>query len=96
MDLSNKGFVQSELDKCILIYSDAIFIVFIYDTIHASTNTGSIEEEIKSIRIWQDKQCHSFELRDEVKVGDFLAYEFNDRETLNIISVLVSNGLSLV
>ena len=49
-----------------------IYIVYVYDKIISVTNSKDIEEEIKVLVIQQDKQCHSFELRDEDEVGDFL------------------------
>ena len=70
--LLERGLVQSEMDKCLFMKSDMIFLLYLYDKILAGPNAKSIEEDIKGLRIQQDKQCHPFELRDEGEVGDFL------------------------
>ena len=44
MDLSNKGFVQSELDKWLFMKSEIICIVYLDDTIIDGPKTKAIEE----------------------------------------------------
>ena len=45
---------------------------YIDDTILAGPDTKTLEEVIKSLGISEEETCHTFELRDEGEVGDFL------------------------
>ena len=47
-------------------------VVNVDDTIFAGPNTDVIEELITGIGAQNDEQLHTFELRDEGEVGDFL------------------------
>ena len=45
------------MDKCLFMKSYMICLVYRYDTIISGPNDKAIEEEIKGIGVWQDKQC---------------------------------------
>ena len=70
--LCERGFVQSELDKCLFMKKDMICVVYVDDTILAGPSSDALEELISSLGIADDEQRHKFELRDEGEVGDFL------------------------
>ena len=49
-----------------------ICVVYVDDTIIAGPDSAAIEELIHSLGVAKDEQRHTFELRDEGEVGDFL------------------------
>jgi hypothetical protein len=51
---------------------DMICVVYVDDTILTGPDAQAIENVIKSLVIKKDDQMHTFELRDEGEVGDFL------------------------
>ena len=51
---------------------DMICVVYVDDTIFASSDSNDIEEVITGLRAQNETQRHTFELRDESEVGDFL------------------------
>ena len=64
--------MQSIMDPCLFMKQDMICIVYVDDTIIAGPNSTAIDALITSLGIQKDGQAHSFELRDEGEVGDFL------------------------
>jgi hypothetical protein len=51
---------------------DCICSVYVDDTIFTGPNALLLERDIKSLGVREDKCNHSFQLRDECEVGDFL------------------------
>ena len=49
-----------------------ICVVYVDDTILAGPDINAIEEEIRGLGVSKDEQRHTFQLRDEGEVGDFL------------------------
>ena len=49
-----------------------ICVVYVDDTIIAGPDANEIEELIASLEVAKDNQQHTFEVRDEGEVGDFL------------------------
>ena len=70
--LLERGFVQSEHDQCLFIKKDMICVVYVDDTILAGPDAEALDKVISSLGIADDEQRHTFELRDEGEVGDFL------------------------
>ena len=70
--LLERGFTQSILDPCLFMKKDMICVIYVDDTIIAGPDSVAIDELIKSLGIKKEDQVHSFELRDEGEVGDFL------------------------
>ena len=70
--LMERGFKQSEIDKCLFMKDEMICVVYVDDTIIAGPDTKKIEELITSLGIAKEEERHTFELRDEGEVGDFL------------------------
>ena len=63
---------QSEIDKCLFMKGDLIFLVYVDDKILAGPNVDNINKEIQGLGVSTNNQVHSFQLRDEGSVGDFL------------------------
>ena len=63
--LLERGFVQSELDKCLFLKKDMICVVYVDDTILVGPDSTALEELIFSLGIADKEQRHSFELRDK-------------------------------
>ena len=63
---------MSEHDACLFMKKDIICVVYVDDTILCGPNAEDIEREIKSLGVSDDEHRHSFQLRDEGEVGDFL------------------------
>ena len=76
------GFVESKMDKCVFINSSIICLFYVDDTILSGTNEKYVAEDIKGLKIRQDKQRHSFELCDEGYVGDFLGIRIEQQKDL--------------
>ena len=70
--LLERNFVQSEVDQCIFMKGDLIFLVYVDDTILAGPNMDDINKEITGLGVSDEDQVHSFQLRDKGQVGDFL------------------------
>jgi hypothetical protein len=65
---------------------DCICILYVDDTIFSGPDALLLEREIKSLGVKEDQGDHSFQLRDEGEVGDFLGkiIQKNKRELLSI------------
>ena len=70
--LLEQGFIQSDIDKCLFMKGDMICLIYVDDTILCGPNLDDINKEIKGLGVAGDNQKHSFQLRDEGQVGDFL------------------------
>jgi hypothetical protein len=70
--LLERGFTQSEIDPCLFMKKDCICVVYMDDTIFAGPDASLLEREIKSLGVKEDQCEHSFQLRYEGEVGDFL------------------------
>jgi hypothetical protein len=66
------GFTQSEIDPCLFLKKGCICVVYVDDTIFAGPDAKMLEQEIRSLGVASDECDHSFQLRDEGEVGDFL------------------------
>ena len=66
--LKERGFVQSELHKCLFMKKNMICVVYVDDTIIVGPDSSAIEDMIKSLVIVSEEQCNVFELRDEGEV----------------------------
>lgn len=60
-------------------------IVYVDDTIFAGADANLLEEEIRILGVSDSKQRHSFQLKNEGKVGAFLGIQITktDKCTLN-------------
>ena len=70
--LLERGFRQSELDPCLFLKENMICVVYVDDTIISGPDSSKIEELITSLGVQKEEQRHTFALRDEGEVGDFL------------------------
>jgi hypothetical protein len=70
--LKQRGFIQSKHDTCMFLKQYLIFIIYVHDTIFAGPDELKIAEEIAGLGISKYETQHSFQLRDEGEVGDFL------------------------
>jgi len=73
--LLERGFIQSQLDPCLFMKHNMICLVYVDDTILAGPDKNAIDREIKSLGDFEsagNDYDHSFYLRDEGAVGDFL------------------------
>ena len=70
--LLERGFTQSSLDHCLFMKQDMTCVVYVDDTIIAGPDAKAIDDLITSLGVAHDEQRHTFELRDEGEVGDFL------------------------
>ena len=70
--LIERGFRRSDHDPCLFLKKDMICIIYVDDTIFAGKNPEDLEAIIKSLGVSDHEQRHSFTLRDEGEVGDFL------------------------
>ena len=70
--LRERGFVQSELDPCLFLKKDLICVIYVDNTILAGPSPLALDNLIADLGISSDEHCHSFDLRDEGEVGDFL------------------------
>ena len=70
--LVERGFKQSAMDPCLFLKDQMICVVYVDDTIIAGPDGAKIEELITSLGVRKDEQRHTFVLRDEGEVGDFL------------------------
>ena len=70
--LLERGFVQSDHDERLFLKKDMICVVYVDDTILAGPDQTALDAMIKSLGVREADQSHSFGLRDEGEVGDFL------------------------
>jgi hypothetical protein len=67
-----RGVEQSAIDPCLFMREGCICVVYVDDTIFAGPDADKLAAEIKSLGVSSDENQHSFQLRDEGEVGDFL------------------------
>jgi hypothetical protein len=99
--LLERGFTQSEFDLCLFMKKGIICVVYVDDTIFAGPDRALIDAEIKGLGVSSKEKSHSFYLRDEGEVGDFLGIRitkngpitFELTETGLINKVLTDAGL---
>jgi hypothetical protein len=70
--LLERRFTQSEFDSCLFMKKGIICVVFVDGTIFAGPDRALIDAEIQGMGVSSKEQSHSFDLRDEGEVGDFL------------------------
>ena len=70
--LLERGFTQSSIDPCLFMKNDMICVVYVDDTIIAGPDPNEIEKLIQSLGVGDNELRHTFQLRDEGEVGDFL------------------------
>jgi hypothetical protein len=70
--LLERRFVQSEVDHCLFMKDGCICFIYVDDTIYAGPDAEKLATEITSPGGNGDEHQHSFQLRDEGEVGDFL------------------------
>jgi hypothetical protein len=70
--LKQPGFIQSKHDTCLFLNKGLICVIYVDDTISAGPDASKIAEEIDGLGVSKYETQHSFQLRDEVEVGDFL------------------------
>ena len=70
--LLEQVFVKSQINSFLLMKSNMICLVYIYDAILSGTNKQFIEDEIKILGVISNKHRHKFGLRYEGKVGSFI------------------------
>ena len=70
--LLERGFIQSDHDPCLFLKDNMICVVYVDDTIIAGPDSDAIESLITDLGVAKDEHRHTFELRDEGEVGDFL------------------------
>jgi hypothetical protein len=70
--LLERGFTQYQFDPCLFLKKNMICVVYVDDTIFAVPDGALIDAEIKGLGVNSKEQIHSFELRHEGEVGDFL------------------------
>ena len=78
--LIERGFTQSKIDPCLFMKKDLVCVVYVDDTIFAGPNADILEAEITGLGVCKDEQRHTFQLRDEGEVGDFLGVRIERRE----------------
>jgi hypothetical protein len=70
--LIERGFEQSAIDPCLFMKAGCICVIYVDDTIFAGPDANKLAAEIKSLGVSSDENQHSFQLRDEGEVGNFL------------------------
>ena len=70
--LLERGYIQSEVDPCLFMKKGIICVCYVDDTIFAGGNADELEEEIRTLGVAENEMRHTFELRNEGEVGDFL------------------------
>jgi hypothetical protein len=70
--LKQSGFIQSKHDTCLFLKKGLICFIYVDDTISAGPDASKIAEEIAGLGVSKYETQHSFQLRDEGEVGDFL------------------------
>jgi hypothetical protein len=70
--LKQHGFIQSKHDTCLFLKQGLICVIYVDDTIFAGPDASKIAEEFTGLGVSKYETQHSFQLRDEGEVGDFL------------------------
>ena len=70
--LIERGYQPSSLDPCLFMKKGIICVVYVDDTIFAGADEKVLESEIQALGVSKDEQRHSFVLRNEGEVGNFL------------------------
>ena len=70
--LLERDYVQPKLDKCLFMKKYIICVIYVDDIILVEPDSVALEEVIKSLWITEEEELHTFELRDEGEIGDFL------------------------
>jgi hypothetical protein len=70
--LIERGYTQSLNNPCLFMKEGIICVVYVDDTIFAGADASLLDEEIRKLGVSDSEQHHSFQLRDEGKVGAFL------------------------
>ena len=89
--LLERGFTQSILDPCLFLKENMMCVIYVDDTIIAGPDSKEIDKLITSLGVAKDEQRHTFELRDEGEVGDFLGIRIE--KGANNSFVLTQSGL---
>ena len=70
--LVERGYHQSDHDPCLFLKKNIMCVVYVDDTIFAGPDAGELEREIRSLGIDDGEKRHTFELRNEGEVANFL------------------------
>mmetsp|Transcript_15021 Transcript_15021/g.28265 ORF Transcript_15021/g.28265 Transcript_15021/m.28265 type:complete len:2300 (+) Transcript_15021:159-7058(+) len=70
--LLERGFTPSNIDPCLFMKQDMICVVYVDDTILCGPNSDMLEQEIQSLGVNNLETRHTFQLRNEGEIGDFL------------------------
>ena len=89
--LLERGFTQSILDPCLFMKENMMCVIYVDDTIIAGPDSKEIDKLITSLGVAKEEQRHTFELRDEGEVGDFLGIRIE--KGANNSFVLTQSGL---
>jgi hypothetical protein len=89
--LLERGFTQSEFDPCLFMKQGLICVVYVDDTIFAGPDRALIKAETQGLGVSSKEQNHSFDLRDEGEVGDFLGIRI--KKTVTSTFQLTQTGL---
>ena len=73
--LLERGWIQSAIDPCLFLKLGMICVVYVDDTIFASSNVADLDAAISSLGISVEDQQHTFALRDEGEVSAFLGIQ---------------------
>ena len=77
--LTERGWKQSEYDRCFFMKKDMVCVVWVDDTIFAGPDINAINKEIDSLRVPENEEQHKFTLRDEGEVGNFLGIQIEKK-----------------
>jgi hypothetical protein len=78
--LLERGFIQSNIDPCLFMKDGMMCVVYVDDTILCGPDGEALEAEIKGLGVNTLEQRHSFQLRNEGEVGDFLGIRIEKRD----------------
>jgi hypothetical protein len=70
--LLERGFEQSAIDPCLFMKAGCICVAYVDDKIFAGPDADKLSADIKSMGVSSDENQHSFQVRDEGEVDDFL------------------------
>ena len=65
LGLTEPGFKQSNVDKCLFIKKDMVCVVYVNDTIIAGSDPTALEDPSLKLGIVDEEQRYAFEIRDE-------------------------------
>ena len=71
-ELLERGFIKSEINKCLFMKKSLINIVYVDDTIITIPISEPIDDFINRLGIANEEQFHVFELHYEGEIGNFL------------------------